>query len=98
MSLNVQAVLKHLNVRVRRSPTDVDDSDADDVVRANLLEQILAHLDAPQKTFLARLQATGADQWQSTDCAKRIFCDVMAQYGDDVVAVMHKRMTTFLTL
>ena len=91
-------MLKHLNVRVRRSVTDADDGDADDAVRANLLEQILTHLDAPQKSFLTRLQATGADQWQSADCSKRIFCDVMAQYGDDVVAVMHKRMTTFLTL
>jgi len=78
--------------RDRRSLDD-DQSDQD-----NLLDDILSRLNNPQRSFLTHLQRMGFDQWREAGCAKRIFCDVMTQQSDDAVALMEKRMSTFLTL
>ena len=78
--------------RDRRSLDD-EQSDQD-----NLLDDILSRLNNPQRSFLTHLQRMGFDQWREAGCAKRIFCDVMTQQSDDAIALMEKRMSTFLTL
>ena len=73
-------------------------ADLEEAQQENLLDDILSRLNSAQRTFLTHLQRTGFEQWRETGCAKRIFCDVMTQQGDDAIAFMEKRMGTFLTL
>lgn len=89
--------LSTLKIKVKRSADD-EDVDQYDEESENLLDRVMSSLNGPQRIFLAQLQRTGFDQWQKTPCAKRIFCDVMIQQSDDAIALMEKRMGTFLTM
>lgn len=64
----------------------------------HLLDDILSRLNGAQREFVSHLQTTRLDQWQEASCAQRIFCTVMAQQKDDSIALMEKRMATFLAL
>jgi hypothetical protein len=105
------ATIQHLPVHShhtvsKRSSADSRQSDnkEDAVTRLEEGEQyvdnILHSIESSQRDILAsmaRLDDHRGD-WNSTPCAKKIFCDVMVNQPADALMLMEKKMATFLSL
>ena len=62
-----------------------------------LLENLVEGEDSMRAQFLQRLQKEGFQRWSHAPCAKRIFCDFMAEQDSDTVTRVARRVTTFLS-
>lgn len=59
------------------------------------MEQMLQSLDL-QKPSEGSLPSHAV--WSTTPCAKKVFCEVMAQQSDDSVLLTEKKMATYLNM
>lgn len=93
------------HVILKRSPDDSHTLyNKDDVIRLQdgqqYLDNIVHSLESSQQEVLAAMATLDKHRgdWNSTPCAKKIFCDVMVKQPADVLMLMEKKMTTFLSL
>lgn len=90
--------VNHQMERKRRSLITNEDSDYDALGDA-LLQNVASDSVEPAQRFGDNIRALIQNtDWTNTQCAKRVFCEVMLQQTTDDVALMEKKLRKFLPM